>query len=188
VEEFVELLESKVEMTPPKQLKNSNYQVLSRGEIMQRSYKVELPSQVSQALEWLIGERIRDIMTSCLAEGESPPSGRDMVETIFGKESLKPSLMQVNVIPGRHSNGCHETLLVFCSGRDTLEHRLREAIDHIGNQCPGINKWILILTDKWHLEQWLLHQASFRALKGAYEIQVFRVMLDDPNLIPLQLI
>jgi hypothetical protein len=155
---------------------------------MQRSYKVELPSQVSQVLDWLMEEGLSAIMTSRLADGLLPPSGRDIVEQIFGRGSLKASSEQINVIPGTHSNGCYETLLVFCSGRDTLELRLREAIDHIGNRCPRINKWILILTDKWRPDQWLLHQASFRALKGAYEVQVFRVMLDDPDLIPIQLV
>jgi hypothetical protein len=157
---------------------------------MQRSYKVELPSQVREVLEllMLMEEGVSGIITSCLADGELPPSGRDIVEQIHERGFLGPSLMHINVIPGRRFNGCYETLLVFCSGRDTLEPRLREAIDHIGNQCPGINKWIVILTDKWQPSQWRSHQASFRALKRAYEIQVFRVMLDDPDLTPLQLV
>jgi hypothetical protein len=154
---------------------------------MQRSYKVELPSQVSQVWEGL-AERNRDIIISHLHDGILPPSGRHIVKELFEEVSLGSSFRQMNVIPGRPSLRCYETLLVFCSGRDTLEHRFRETIEYIGNQCPGINKWILILTDKWQPREWLPHQASFRALRRAYEIQVFRVMLDDPALTPVQLI
>jgi hypothetical protein len=146
---------------------------------MERSFNEELPSELQWVLKRLRG-RILDIMGSALEQGELP-SGKQIARRIEYQ-------LDINVIPGVPGATCHKMLLLICSGRDSLERRLREGIDHIGNRCPGINKWILIPTDKWRPDHWFPHKASFQALSRAYGIQVFRAMLDDPALTPIRLI
>jgi hypothetical protein len=115
------------------------------------------------------GVRTVAVILERLAARAGQENFREAMRSEIESPRETPTGDAINIIPHGVSGSCKELLMIFSTGRNLFDTRLREAHDHCAAACPGITKGVLLVTDFWDNEKfWDTRASTYEKLAAKY--------------------
>ena len=121
-----------------------------------------------------LNQDLRRIMSNHGMEASSQITGQIIDDIIDNGTSRKApnnynfdgGRSYINLIPSSKEGMCSPELIVLCYDKDNFTERLREMIYHAGIYCKDINTRVMLLTTKWPIEHYKIHEKAINVLRN----------------------